>query len=131
LRGDAAQTETHAEEAKKAFEDQLRATPDDAQRHVDLGLSLAYLRRKEDAIREGLRAVEMLPVANDGFTGPYIQHQLVRIYMLVGEPEKALDQLEPLLKVPYFLTPGWLRIDPNFDPLRNNPRFQKLVAGAK
>jgi len=51
--------------------------------------------------------------------------------MLVGEPEKALDQLEPLVKMPYFLSPGWLKIDPNFDSLRKNPRFQKLVAGGK
>jgi hypothetical protein len=69
-------------------------------------------------------------VAKDAYGGPYNQHQLVRIYMLVGEPEKALDRLEPLLKIPYFLSPGWLKVDPNFDPLRNNPRFQKLIAAA-
>ena len=56
-----------------------------------------------------------------------MQHQLVRIYILVGEPDLALDQLEPLLRMPYYLSPGWLRIDPTFDPLRNNPRFRKLV----
>jgi hypothetical protein len=53
----------------------------------------------------------------------------VRIYLLVGEPEKALDQLEPLLKIPYLLSPGWLRIDPTFAPLKGNPRFERLVAG--
>ena len=131
LRGDAANVRTYAEESRKAFEEQLRASPNDAQRHVFLGLALAYLGRKEEAIREGLRGVALQPVAKDAYTGPYIQHQLVRIYMLVGEPEKALDQLEPLLKIPYFLTPGWLKIDPNFDPLRKNPRFQKLVGSAK
>ncbi|HTS01649.1 MAG TPA: protein kinase, partial [Thermoanaerobaculia bacterium] len=129
LSGDRANERAHAEEAMKAFEEQLRATPNDDQRHVDLGLSLAYLGRKEEAIREGQRAVQLLPVAKDAVNGPYDQHQLVRIYMLVGEPEKALDQLEPLLKIPYSLSRGWLKIDPNFDPLRGSPRFQKLLAG--
>ena len=131
LNGDKANVETHAEEARKAFDEQLRATPDDPQRHVVLGLSLAYLRRKDEAIREGQRAVALLPVAKDGYTGPYYQHQLARIYILVGEPERAIDQLEQLLKIPYYLSPAWLKIDPNFDPLRGNPRFQKLVAGVK
>ncbi len=131
LRGDAANVRTYAEEARRAFEEQLRATPDDSQRHVLLGLSLAYLGRKEEAIREGLRGVALVPVGKDAYLGAYIQHQLGLIYMLVGEPEKALDQLEPLLRIPYYLSPGWLKIDPNFDPLRKNPRFQKLVAGGK
>ena len=46
-------------------------------------------------------------------------------------PSAALDRLEPLLKIPYALSPGWLKIDPNFDPLRKNARFQKLIPGAK
>jgi TolB-like protein/cytochrome c-type biogenesis protein CcmH/NrfG len=129
LKGDTANVHKYAEEVRKAFEEQLRATPDDAQRNVLLGLALAYLGRKEEAIREGLRGVELMPVAKDAVNGPYFQHQLARIYILVGEPGKAIDQLEPLLKIPYLLSPGWLKIDPNFDPLRNNPRFQKLVAG--
>jgi hypothetical protein len=80
-------------------------------------------------VREGQRSVALLPVAKDGYFGPYFQHLLARIYILVGEPDKALDQLEPLLKMPYYLSPGWLRIDPTFDPLRGNPRFQRLVEG--
>jgi serine/threonine-protein kinase len=131
LKGDPADIRLYAEGARKAVEEQLRAAPNDAQRHVFLGLSLAYLGRKEEAIREGLRSVEILPISRDAYQGPYFQHQLARIYVLVGEPQRALEQLEPLLKIPYYLSPGWLKIDPNFDPLRGNPRFQRLVAGAK
>ena len=127
LRGDNARARGYADTARLAFAAQLRATPGDAQRHVFLGLALAYLGRKADAIREGARGVALTPIATDATIGPYFQHQLVRIYLLVGEPEKALDQLEPLLKVPYYLSPGWLKIDPNFDPLRSNPRFQRLA----
>ncbi|MGH9366058.1 MAG: TPR end-of-group domain-containing protein, partial [Thermoanaerobaculia bacterium] len=131
LRGDGARARLHAEEARKSIEEQLLATPGHAQRRAALGVALAYLGRREEAVREGERAVALVPIAKDAYVGPYYQHQLARIYMLVGEPEKALDQLEPLLKIPYVLSPGWLEIDPNFDPLRKNPRFQKLVSGGK
>ncbi len=112
-----------------AFEENIKVTPDDPQQHALLGVALAYLGRKADAIREGQRGVQLQPISDDAFSGPYMQHQLVRIYILVGEPEKALDQLEPLLKIPYNLSPGILRIDPNFAPLKGNPRFEKLIAG--
>ncbi len=130
LRGDGAKTRMHAEAARTAIEEQLQSAPEDAQRHVGLGLALAYAGAIAEGIAEARKGVAMLPIAKDGFTGPFLQHQLARIYVLAGEPDKALDQLEPLLKIPYILSPGWLRIDPNFAPLRGNPRFQKLVAGS-
>jgi DNA-binding SARP family transcriptional activator/TolB-like protein len=131
LRGDRHRMLVYADSARLALEEQTRASPDDGQRHVLLGLALAYLGRKPDAVREGLRGLELMPVSRDAYFGPYVQLQLARIYILTGEPEKALDQLEPLLRLPFYLSPGWLRIDPTFDPLRTNPRFRKLVeAGA-
>jgi TolB-like protein/tetratricopeptide (TPR) repeat protein len=130
-RGDHSKLREYAEESRKDFAAQLVKAPKDSQRHVLLGLALAYMGRKEDAMREGELGVALAPIHEDAQNGPYFQHQLVRIFILVGEPEKALDQLEPLLKVPYFLSPGWLKIDPNFDPLHGTPRFQKLVTGAK
>ena len=59
--------------------------------------------------------------------GAYIKHQLARIYVVTGQPDKALDELEELRKVPYDLTPAWLRIDPTWDALRKNPRFERLA----
>ena len=128
LHGDLKNQRIYADSARLAFLEHLQAAPDDPQQHALYGLALAYLGRKADAIREGQRSVELLPIARDGFAGPYMQHQLVRIYLLVGEPEKALDALEPLLKVPYSLSAGMLRIDPNFTSVRKNPRFQALIA---
>ena len=62
-----------------------------------------------------------------GAENPYATLQLVRIHILLGEYEPALDLLEPLLEVPFYLTPGWLSIDPMFDPLRGHPKFQDLI----
>jgi tetratricopeptide (TPR) repeat protein len=91
---------------------------------------LAYAGRYDEAIAAGERGVALLPITKDAQNGTYYQHQLVRIYILAGDHEKALDRLEPLLQVPYHLSPGWLRIDPAFAPLKGNPRFEKLLAGS-
>jgi eukaryotic-like serine/threonine-protein kinase len=131
LRGERAQARAYADSAAAAFEEQIKATPDNAQLYVLLGTALAYAGRKDDAVRQGKLALEKLPISRDAYQGAYIQHQLARIYIMVGEPDKALDQLEPLLGLPYYLTPRWLGIDPEFDPLRSNPRFQRLAAATQ
>jgi hypothetical protein len=80
-----------------------------------------------EAVREGERALELRPVTQDAELGAYYVHQLVRIHLLAGQPDKAMDQLERLLAMPYFLSPAWLRIDPDFKPLHGDPRFERLA----
>ena len=127
IHGDAVRARAYADSARAALEQQLKVAPEDGGRHVLLGVALAYMGRKADAIREGQRGLALQPVSKDAFSGAYNQHQLARIYILVGEPDEAVNQLEALLKIPYYLSPGWLSIDPAFDPLRKNPRFQRLL----
>ncbi|HEY2798309.1 MAG TPA: protein kinase [Thermoanaerobaculia bacterium] len=128
LGGDAMNTRRYAEEARAAYEEQLRGTPDNSQQHSLLGLSLAYLSRREEAVREGLRGVELSPISKSSESGAYNAIQLARIYALVGEPDKAIDQLESLLKVPCNISAAWISINPFWAPLHSSPRYQKLVA---
>jgi serine/threonine-protein kinase len=128
-RADSARMRAWGDTAAKEFTAQLKDTPDDAQRHSFRGLALAYAGRKAEAIAEGERGLALLPPERDALTGPYQLHLLARIYLLVGEQEKALDLLEQMLSRPYYLSPGWLRVDPTFASLKGNPRFERLSAG--
>ncbi|MEZ0334308.1 MAG: hypothetical protein ACAI18_09890, partial [Gemmatimonadales bacterium] len=129
VRGETAAARIYADSARVGLEETLADNPDDPQRLILRGLALAYMGRTAEAIREGERGLALQPAARDGYTGPYLQHQVARIYILAGQYDKAMDRLEPLLRTPYYLSPGWLRIDPTFDPLRKHPRFRKLVEG--
>jgi Flp pilus assembly protein TadD len=128
VRGDLARARAYADTALAAADEQLRANPDDAQRQVVRGLVLATLGRSADAIAAGERGLVQARRKWTATNGPYLQHQLARIYMIVGQRGKALDQLEPLLRMPYYLSPAWLRIDPAFGPLRGDARFERLVS---
>lgn len=128
LRGDTVRARAYADTSYAENSKLMRNAPNDAQRKVLVGLALAYLGRKDEAIAEGVRGTALSPLARDKINGPYYQHQLARIYLLVGERERALDQLEPLLKTPYYLSPGWLRLDPTFASLRGNARYDRLIA---
>jgi eukaryotic-like serine/threonine-protein kinase len=129
LRGDRLRARAYADTARVGFERLVAENPGDAQMRAFVGLSNAYLGRKQEAIEAGERAVELVSMEEDGFVGPYYAHLLARSYTMVGEHDKAVAMLERLLQVPYFLSPGWLRIDPAFEPLRTHPRFRELVKG--
>jgi TolB-like protein/tetratricopeptide (TPR) repeat protein len=127
-RGDHGRARAYADTASGEYERQLKAAPNDPSATALLGMALAYAGRKTEAIQMGQRAVTLLPIARDHFSGPYFAHLLARIYVKTGESGKAIELLGELLRSPYILSPGWLRIDPNFDPIRNDQRFQKLTA---
>jgi tetratricopeptide (TPR) repeat protein len=102
--------------------------PDFANALSTLGMIDAGLGRKEEALREGRRAVELAPIAKDSTDGPQVVFHLALIYAWTGERDPAIEQLEIVSKIPNGPTYGMLRLDPVWDSLRGDPRFEKMVA---
>jgi len=127
LQGDKVKSQTEFEQARIISEKLLREAPDDPARNAQHGLILAALGRKQEAITQGKRAVELLPESQDAMDGPKITASLAEIYALTGETDEALRLIDHLLNVPNGLTVPALKLDPAWDPLRKDPRYQALI----
>jgi serine/threonine-protein kinase len=125
--GDKEKARIAFEHARSVAEKLVREAPQDPNRHGQLGLLLAALGQKEEAINEGRRAVELLPESQDAFDGPQATASLAQIYVWTGEFNEAFRLLDHLLDVPNGLTVSMLKLDPIWDPLRKDPRFQALI----
>jgi TolB-like protein/Flp pilus assembly protein TadD len=125
--GDKEKAHAAFDRARSVAERLVREAPDDPGRHAQLGAVLAGLGNKEDAIGEGKKAVELLPESEDAFDGPQATEALAEIYMWVGEHDEAIRLLDHLLVVPSGLTVPMLKLDPTWDPLRKDPRFQAMI----
>jgi tetratricopeptide (TPR) repeat protein len=133
-RGDSPAAQTHFAAALPAFESAVQQAPNTGLRHANLGLLYSFMGRKEEAIREGLRAVELEPDSKDAVNAPWMKGFLAMIYARVGAADSALPLLEHLLASPgpvdntnVCVTHNDLRKRWQWDPLRNDPRFQKLL----
>jgi adenylate cyclase len=125
--GDAATARAYADSALPDYETRIRKNPREPANHINLALMLAILGQRAEAVREAEEGVALLR-EGDLFAGVNLRHSAVQALLLAGNHQKALDQLENLTRSPYYLTPAWLRIDPTFDPIRQHPRFLKLLA---
>ncbi len=127
-RGDAAVARAAFTAARAEVEKTLRGQPDYAQGLTALGVIDAGLGRKDDAIREGRRAVELVPISTDAIDGTDLILNLAVIYDRTGEKDLALKQLAEAAHLPSSLNYGSLRLHPDWDNLRGDPRFEKIVA---
>jgi len=128
VKGDVVAAQSAFTAARVEQEAVLRARPDDVPALSALGMIDAGLSRKEDALREGRRAAELMPLAKDATEAPGLIFNLAFIYSWIGERDLALEQLEIVSKIPGGPTYGVLRLDPVWDSLRGDPRFEKIVA---
>ena len=128
MRGDTASARAAFTSTRNKMAKLVREQPSYAEALCALGMADAALGRKEDAIREGRSAAELLPVAKDAIVGPLLVQNLALIYAWTGEKDLALEQLSIAAKLPGYLSYGQLRLHPDWDPLRGDPRFDKIVA---
>jgi serine/threonine-protein kinase len=119
--------QAYYDSTRAMLEARIQQHPDDERYRSALGIAYAGLGRKEDAIREGELAVELLPMSKEAWRGAYRVEDLARIYTMVGEYDAAIDRLETLLALPSPMSVPMLRIDPTWNPLRDHPRFQALL----
>jgi serine/threonine-protein kinase len=117
----------HYDSARTVLEAIVRERPDDTFFHSELAVAYAGLGLVDEATRTGAAAVEMLPLSRDAMDGSDPMAYLAQVYLMVGEHERAIEQLEVLLANPGWLSAHWLRLDPIWDPLRDHPRFQALL----
>lgn len=127
-RGDTAAAQAAFTSGRFEIEKIIQQQPDYAEALGVLGLFDSGLGRKEEAIAEGRRAVELLPISKDAINGGLLLEYLALIYAWSGEKELALQQLDVATKVPSDLSYGQLRLHPNWDSLRGDPGFEKIVA---
>ena len=128
MRGDKVAARAAFSSARNEMAKLVREQPAYAEALCALGMADAALGNKEDAIREGRRAVELLPVTKDAIIGPLLVQNLALIYAWTGEKDLAFEQLGAAAKLPGYLSYGELRLHPYWDPLRSDPRFDKIVA---
>jgi tetratricopeptide (TPR) repeat protein len=128
LKGDETSARAAIMSTRTQQEEEIRDHPDSIELLSELGVIDASLERKEEALNEGRRAMELAHSVKDSSTEPYVQMCFAIICVWTGERELALEQLETLSKAPGFHTYGDFRLNPMWDPLRGDPRFEKIVA---
>jgi serine/threonine-protein kinase len=113
--------------AVELLEEEIEVRSHDFRLYSAIGHAFAVLGRMEEAVRAAEYATELMPTSKDSITGPHVSIELAKVYAQVGETDKVLVLIDELLSIPCDLSVGLLRLDPVWDPLRDNPRFQALL----